>query len=286
MGDQTRREFLKRTCSTSIGALGIGAVGSHNVDAAESELIREAGKLLTNGNQQAAEEKLKAENINYSVVSNKDIYKPDTDIFNQNGKRIATDSSRIDNEEESNVNKDTYKKPKAGSETETTVAIVQNSENNTYDIIYSWSLDQRTYWTDFSNQYNGCGSDAAALFWNTDYFSATGVGRSNFDSLGHSRVSYGKWRPAVGGFVAEVDDPDTQQGPEIFNAGYKIELEAVSDGAVDQNIVGQYEHTWVGALTPCGEVNIGISLGPFALTLSGAPYSWTAAASNRIPQPI
>ena len=152
-----------------------------------------------------------------------------------------------------------------------------------YDVYFSWSLDQRSKTDDDINQYNGCGADGAGIFWPTEYFNTPEVGRDNFYDYDSDRISYDQWEPR-GGVSAKVEDPTRKYGgAETFSDAFSTQVIAAKDDADTQNFIGQYEHTWVGALTLCGSVSVALTLGAFSLSTSGTPYSWSIPTSATIP---
>lgn len=292
MSDQSRRKFLKTASIGAVGALTVGSAMTGTAAAYGKDLRHEIGNLMVNGNYEEAEALLEKEGIEYSSQKQTTLYDGDADILNDNGEIIATkedeftpedeNTSGSDGGSEPTVSPDTYLPPGSGSSTSSNV-LISDLGNDVYDVYYGWSLDKRSYWDDTSNQYNGCGSDAAAIFWPTEYFNTPAIGRDNFFTYGDTAVSYDQWEPR-GGVSARVNDPNPNtSAPETFSDGFSTQVTVAQSGAANQNLVGQYEHTWVGALTPCEGVNVGITLGVFTLSTSDTPYTWSMPAQNYIP---
>jgi hypothetical protein len=298
MQDQSRRQLLKKASVATVGAATIGSVMTGPALAYNKDFRDEIGNLLSEGKVNEAKSELEDEGIEFSVTEYNTLYDGDAEIINDDGEIVADEEDEFNPEDFSPesasgnstatpengtaVSPDTYKPPGNSSNT-SSYLLVTNLGGDEYDVYFSWSLDKRSYADDAANQYNGCGSDGAGIFWPTEYFNTPEVGRDNFYDYGSDRISYDQWEPR-GGISAKVDDPAPNlDAPDTFSDAFSTRVIAAKDGADTQNFIGQYEHTWVGALTPCVGVNVSISLGPLSLSTSGTPYTWNMPASETLP---
>lgn len=131
--------------------------------------------------------------------------------------------------------------------------------------------------------YNTCPPDAAALFWNGNYFVPESSGSSNFHTY-DSEVSYGGIE-AFNGILAEVDDPlpahDGSQ--ESWSASFSTDLNVAQSGAENYPIIMEYRHTYIDTTYQiCGAANVSFSLGPGSISMSGDAQDWQNAAQNSI----
>ncbi|RYJ07717.1 twin-arginine translocation signal domain-containing protein [Halogeometricum borinquense] len=295
MQDQSRRQFLKKASIATVGAATVGSVMTGPALAYNKDFRDEVGNLLSEGKVEKAKKKLNDEGIDFSVTEYNTLYSGDAEVVNDEGEIVADDEDEFNPEdfsgsdsgnstadEGNGITPDTYKPP--GDDSNTNCALlVSNVGGDEYDVFYSWSMDKRSFADDTTNAYNGCGADGAGIFWPTEYFNTPSTGRDNFYDYDSDRISYDQWEPR-GGISAKVDDPNRNvDAPDTYSDAFSTHVIAAKDGADTQNFIGQYEHTWVGALTPCVGVSVSISLGPLSLSTSGTPYTWKMPASETLP---
>jgi hypothetical protein len=148
-----------------------------------------------------------------------------------------------------------------------------------YRIHANWDLNEDDI---VFEGYHTCPPDAAALFWNGDYFVPPESGTDNF--YGNDRVSYNGME-TYNGILADVDDPwparDGSQGN--WSSSFATDLNAVQPDAYKYPIAMEYQHTYIDtAYNICGSLDVSFSLGPGSITMNGDTLGWTDAAQNSI----
>lgn len=135
----------------------------------------------------------------------------------------------------------------------------------------------------FYDAYDTCPKDAAALFWNGNYFVPESSGSSNFYTS-DSEVSFGGIE-TYNGILAEINDPEPSYDGSggSWVASFATDLNVAQAGASNYPIVMEYKHTYIDtAYTLCGVESISFGLGPASITMSGDPQNWEDGAQNTI----
>lgn len=254
MQKKSRRDFLRKASVASIGALATVGEASAASDSSVAKAIEE---LLAKQKFAEAEELAEA-----------------------HGGELDTSRHPISDTDDE-VSKDNFWKDPKNGESELWVSIGSGDYyDGDYRVWAGWLLYEDDI---IAEGYNTCPQDAAALFWNGDYFVPESSGTSNFYTS-HDEVTFGGIE-AYNGILADVDDPlPPRNGEEdTWTATFSTELNKVKDGASNYPIVMEYQHTYIDtAYKLCGAVDVSFSLGAGSITMDGDPQGWRNATQNTI----
>ena len=256
---QSRRNFLR-----NVGIASAGALSATTVVSASSENVSETiQSFLSQGKISEAQQ-----------------------VAEENGGELNTETVPLSESAEGDsssggVSTDNFWEDPANGESSLSVSIESGSWLNAdYRAHAIWDLseDDITF-----EGYNTCPPDAAALFWNGNYFVPESSGSGNFHTS-DSEVSYGGIE-AYNGILAEVNDPLPARdgGQESWSASFATDLNVAQSGASNYPIIMEYRHTYIDtAYTICGAASVSFSLGPGSITMSGDAQDWSNAAQNSI----
>jgi hypothetical protein len=253
----TRRNALKALGIASAGTLSVAGTAT----AADADPGAEIQALLEDANYDRAEE-----------------------VATEYGGSLNTNEVQLSPEEfggsTGGISSDNFWSAPADSPSSLSVGISEGSWIPAdYRIHANWDLNEDDM---VLEGYHTCPPDAAALFWNGNYFVPPESGVDNF--YGNDRVSYNGME-TYNGILADVNDPwPARDGSQNnWSSSFATDLNAVQPDAYKYPIAMEYQHTYIDtAYNVCGSLNVSFSLGPGSISMDGGPQGWSDAAQNSI----
>lgn len=264
MSKKTRRSVLR---SVAIGATSTGMISpvagksKKRQNSSKGEVVKAAKRLFSKGKIEQARKLLEQSDVNHWSS---------TQVVDAKDDQISA--------------QDRYVSPDDNSNTD--ISLDFYGTDGDYSASMSWTLNESGNWvsTNFV-----CPPDAAAIFWNENYWQPDGVGRDNLTGTWTTHegtdgdtgsVEYQEY-DSTGGILAKVDDPspDVDDGQNAtFRGGFTWDLHTVKSGATKYPVKAKYIHTWKSGRCLSG---FDVAFNAGAITFSGGdPKQWSMATQT------